>query len=128
MPLRTTVLVVALGGALGALLRHLVPGDAAPASIPWSTMAVNVGGSLLLGSLTGVALSRDLPAWVRPFLGTGVLGGFTTFSTFAVDAAQRAAGHADVAAAYAALTTVGAATAAMAGLLLGKAAARGEQP
>jgi CrcB protein len=68
---------VALGGALGASLRHLAT-LLWPA--PWGVMAVNVAGSLLIGVLA-VRLSPAL----APFLVTGVLGGFTTFSAFSLD-------------------------------------------
>ncbi len=69
---------VALGGALGASLRHLAT-LLWPA--PWGVLAVNVAGSLAIGLLAG----RLSPA-LAPLLITGVLGGFTTFSAFSLDA------------------------------------------
>ena len=81
-------LLAALGGALGALARWGVatalPHD--PGVWPWATLVVNLTGCLLIGVLLAVLLSR-FPAsnWARPFLAVGVLGGYTTFSTFAVE-------------------------------------------
>ena len=73
------LLSVALGGAIGALLRHLA---VTAFGAPWTVVAVNALGSFLIG-LTFVALA-DLPA-VALFVMTGVLGGFTTFSAFTLD-------------------------------------------
>ena len=83
--------VVGLGGAGGALARAGLA-DLWPHAVrgwPWSTLVVNATGSALLGVLLVVLAAhypRDRSA--RPLLGTGVLGGYTTFSTFSVDAAQ----------------------------------------
>ncbi|HEU4948352.1 MAG TPA: fluoride efflux transporter CrcB [Kribbella sp.] len=80
--------VIALGGAAGAAARYLIgtAWPAAPGSLPWATLAVNVVGCALIGVL--MVMVSDV--WtgqrlLRPFLGTGVLGGFTTFSTYTVD-------------------------------------------
>lgn len=83
------VLIIAAGGALGAAGRHLV-GLAAfrllGTGFPWGTLTVNVLGSLLMGVLIEtLALKFSAPAGVRLFLATGILGGFTTFSTFSLD-------------------------------------------
>ncbi|HYO34974.1 MAG TPA: fluoride efflux transporter CrcB [Geodermatophilus sp.] len=81
-------LLAALGGALGALARwgvaEVLPrGDG---GWPWATLLVNLTGCLLIGVLTGVLANRSPePAWARPFLGAGVLGGYTTYSAFAVE-------------------------------------------
>jgi fluoride exporter len=86
---------IAIGGALGSLARYGVglAFPAAPAGFPWGTFAVNVIGSLLIGILmvvvTDVWSAHPL---VRPFAGVGILGGFTTFSTYVVDI-QRMVGH-----------------------------------
>jgi CrcB protein len=56
----------------------------APGALPVTTLAVNVAGALALGALVAAVAGRGR-WWVRPLLGTGVLGGFTTFSTFAVE-------------------------------------------
>lgn len=83
------LLAVAAGGALGSLGRwavgELLPHDAG--AFAWSTLAVNVSGALLAGLL--MALLVDVLAhtrYVRPFLGVGVLGGWTTFSAYVYDA------------------------------------------
>jgi CrcB protein len=80
--------VVSLGGALGSLARYGVgyAFPARPAGFPWATFTVNVSGCLLIGVL--MVLVTEV--WgghrlVRPFLGVGVLGGYTTFSTYVVD-------------------------------------------
>lgn len=85
-----TLLIVVLGGALGVTLRALVtlpPGpDAHPLVVPSLTLGCNVVGSFVLGVLVA-RLGDDRPQW-RAFLGTGVLGGFTTYSAFAVQSVQ----------------------------------------
>ena len=97
-------LLAALGGALGALARWAVAEalPASPTGWPWATLVVNLAGCFLIGLLTAVLISRSPePAWARPFLGVGVLGGFTTYSAFAVEvvrlvedaALARAAGY-----------------------------------
>ena len=82
-----TLGVVAAGGALGAVLRASL-GLAFPTgggAFPWTTFAVNVSGSLLLALLGAVpALRRH--ALMRPFLGAGLLGGYTTLSTTSEEA------------------------------------------
>jgi fluoride exporter len=86
---------VAAGGALGAVARHALelwlPGRGA-AGFPWGIFAVNVSGCALIGVLMVLigegGREARAPALLRPFLGVGVLGGFTTFSTYAVDAAR----------------------------------------
>ncbi|MBA3524093.1 MAG: CrcB family protein, partial [Geodermatophilaceae bacterium] len=80
------LLAVAAGGAVGALARHgvdlLLPVE--PATFPLGTFAVNVAGCLLLGVLAGALYQPDRHRLVLPFVVTGVLGGFTTFSTYTV--------------------------------------------
>ncbi len=84
------LLIVALGGAVGASLRHLT-GLAALRLIgpgfPWGTLAVNVVGSFAMGVFIEL-LARRLEASneLRLLIGTGLLGGFTTFSAFSLDA------------------------------------------
>jgi CrcB protein len=85
------ILMVALGGALGASLRYAVvawAGRTLGHGFPWGTTIVNVAGSFVMG-LAAVAMMERFPgSWGRygPFLMTGVLGGFTTFSAFSLDA------------------------------------------
>lgn len=83
--------VIAAGGALGSLARYGV-NVALPYSggFPLSTFGENVVGCFVLGALLVVLTEQRHPhRLVRPFLGTGVLGGFTTFSTYAVDSVTR---------------------------------------
>src|SRR5262245_19731321 len=78
--------VIAVGGGLGALARYgltrLLPAE--PRTFPWATFLTNIAGCLLIGVLM-VLISQVWSAHplVRPFFGVGVLGGFTTFSTYA---------------------------------------------
>ena len=93
------------GGALGALARALLE-DAlphAPGTWPWATFAVNVAGALLLGwAVTRLQERLPLSAYRRPFLGTGICGGLTTFSAFQVELLQMLdAGHDALALGYA---------------------------
>lgn len=96
--------VIAAGGALGSLARW---GLAAalphrPGAFPWATFSVNVTGCLLIGALM-VLLAEVWPPsrYLRPFLGIGVLGGYTTFSTYVLDARNLlVTGHAGTAAGY----------------------------
>jgi CrcB protein len=82
--------VVAAGGVLGAMARWAV-GLAWPTPlghVPWATLTINVVGCLLIGLLIAAVTRRPRHRLLRPFLGTGVLGGFTTFSGYAVDAVR----------------------------------------
>ncbi|MFI7219714.1 CrcB family protein [Micromonospora maritima] len=103
--------VIAAGGVLGALARAGVQAAVPhpPTGFPWATFGVNVTGCLLSGVLMAVLTARPAGPLVRPFLGVGVLGGFTTFSAYAVDAQRLVtAGAAGTALAYLALTVLGA--------------------
>lgn len=84
------LLAVALGGALGASGRHLMSRlmvHLLGTSFPWGTLLVNVLGSFLMGVLIeAAALRLDLSNEMRAFIFVGILGGFTTFSSFALDA------------------------------------------
>ena len=81
---------VAFGGALGAMGRHLISGQLmrwAGGGFPWDTLTVNVVGSFLLGLLVEYLAQRwSATQEIRGFLVVGVLGGFTTFSAFSLDA------------------------------------------
>lgn len=87
----TAALLVAAGGALGALLRFglilLAPTVTTPTlvELPWTTLGVNLLGCLALGALSGVLEVRPGRPWMQPLLGTGLCGGFTTFSTVVLD-------------------------------------------
>ncbi len=86
------VLIVFFGGGLGAVLRHLVNVGCARAcgtSFPWGTMTVNVFGSFVMGLLAAwlfLKAGEDRTEPLRLFLATGILGGFTTFSAYSLDA------------------------------------------
>lgn len=84
-----TITAVAAGGALGAVLRHLVNHYGAAlwgTAFPWATLAVNVVGSLAMGLLIGLfAQIWNPPQALRAFLTIGLLGGLTTFSSFSLD-------------------------------------------
>ncbi len=112
--------LAALGGALGALARWGVA-EALPRTDggwPWATLLVNLTGCLLMGLLLGALAARDPePAWARPFLAVGVLGGFTTFSAFAVEVVDLAdAGALATALGYLLASVVGGVLAVAAGI------------
>lgn len=75
------LLLVALGGAVGSVLRYLLSGI--NTSFPWGTFAVNILGSLLIGILVGLVSKGVLSPEMKLLMVTGFCGGFTTFSTFA---------------------------------------------
>jgi CrcB protein len=80
--------LVAIGGFLGAVLRHAVA-VALPAAFPWGTLIANVGGTFLLGLLLSERHVADrLSAETRLIAGTGFCSSFTTYSTFAVETTQ----------------------------------------
>lgn len=123
--------VIAFGGGLGALARYglarLMPTP--PGYFPWATFLTNVVGCLLIGVLmvviTDVVVAHRL---VRPFLGVGVLGGFTTFSTYAIEIhGLLAPGTVALAFAYLAGTLIAAMLAVLVGVLATRAiTGRGE--
>lgn len=103
--------MVGLGSGLGTLLRAVIE-RAYPAELgewPWATFAINIIGSLLLGavleSLARVGADTDWRRAVRLCVGTGLIGGFTTYSTYVVEVDRLAqSGHSALAAAYAVLS------------------------
>lgn len=79
--------LVALAGGVGAVLRFVVDGlvrDLVGGRLPWGTALINVSGSFVLGLLTGLA-GHGLPEAVLVVVGTGLLGGYTTFSSASVE-------------------------------------------
>ena len=81
-------LLLAAGGALGTILRYSLSGAAyrvLGGVFPWGTLVVNLAGSLLIGLLWGFFEIENLSSNARNFIFIGVLGGFTTFSTFALE-------------------------------------------
>lgn len=112
-PLLPAIAVIAVGGALGSLLRYELGRAIGAHGFPVATLVINLIGALLLG----VLIAAVTEVWsahplLRPALGTGVLGGFTTFSTFALEV--RGA-DAAVATAYLAASLLGGVFAAAAG-------------
>jgi CrcB protein len=98
------LLVIAAGGALGSLARwwvnEMIPH--APDGVPWATAVENVTGGLVLGALMVLILDYWPPhRYLRPFVGVGLLGGYTTFSTYMLDTRNlMAAGRVPAAAGY----------------------------
>ena len=90
MTATTTFLAIGEGGAIGAMARHGVALAAIRLfgpNFPVGTLAVNVAGSAAMGVFIAVLAAREPnPALLRSFVATGLLGGFTTFSTFALEA------------------------------------------
>ncbi len=119
-----TLSLVALGGALGSAARYLVNVAALRAfgtGFPVATMTVNVAGSFLMGALV-VVLAQWGGTRMAPFLMTGVLGGFTTFSAYSLDAVTLwDRGQTSLAATY----VMGSVVLSLTALVLGMATARG---
>lgn len=112
--------VIAAGGALGATARYAasLARPVTEGAFPWTVFGVNVTGCALIGVLMVLLTERDGAAHplVRPFLGVGVLGGFTTFSTYAADVSELLVRQeVATAVAYAAATAVAALGAVWAG-------------
>lgn len=115
---------VALGGVLGSLGRYAV-GAALPhqpGAFPWATFAVNVTGAFAMGLLVAYLVDRPgVHRLARPFVGVGVLGGWTTFSALAMDAVQLGiAGREQVALVYVTATFLLGTLAVAAGSVLGQ--------
>jgi fluoride exporter len=117
---------VALGGALGASARYGVDRliEQRTSSIfPWATFTINLTGCFVIGLLTAALVERQhLPAWVRVGLVVGVVGGYTTFSTFAQETFELGeVRHVAVAFAYVAASVILGLAAVYAGTLAGRA-------
>jgi CrcB protein len=88
---QVSYILVFVGGGLGATLRHVINiicARSLGSGFPWNTFIINITGSLAMGLLIGI-LARTLPpmqAEIRLFVAVGVLGGYTTFSAFSLDA------------------------------------------
>jgi len=122
----STTLLIGAGGALGAMARHLLSSGITQVmgtQFPWGILCVNLAGCFAMGLVAGLGmqafpLSQDLKA----FLATGILGGFTTFSAFSLDAVQMAErGEMAAAAAYVLASVAGSIAALVAGLALVRA-------
>jgi CrcB protein len=93
---RDVLAVIALGGALGALARWgtSVAWPGRSGAFPWATLQVNALGAFLIGVLMVMVRSRGHEGrLLRPFVGVGVLGGYTTFSTYSLDIQQLVLDH-----------------------------------
>jgi CrcB protein len=129
MPVLSSVpplLLVALGGGAGAVLRYLVgiwAFETFGPGFPAGTWAVNIGGGLAMGVLAALLLRMDDGQEpLRLLLGVGVLGGFTTFSSFSLEVFNMInRGEIGLAAAYAVSSVAGSVVALMAGVWLGRA-------
>lgn len=104
-PASGAILEVAVGGAIGTAARYALGrlAPVAPRTFPTTTFTINVVGAFLLGALIGyLARHRPDDVRLRALIGIGVLGGFTTFSTFAVETVQLVRAHCEgIAVAYA---------------------------
>lgn len=121
------LLLVMGGGAVGAGARYLV-GQATLAALgpgwPWGTLTVNLVGGLLMGLLAGSMLNTQAGEAWRLLLGVGVLGGFTTFSAFALDAVRMIErGAQGQALGYVAVSVIGSIAAVAGGMALARAVA-----
>jgi fluoride exporter len=126
------VLAIAVGGAIGAAARWGLTQAWPPTAgaFPWVTFTVNVSGCLVIGALMVYLLEVLRPGrYARPFLATGVLGGYTTFSTYAGETETLLRhGHAPAALAYLFGTLVAALLATWVGLALARLAAGHTHP
>jgi len=119
------VMIVVLGAGIGGGARYAIGGFIAnnlSTSFPWHTFVINISGAFLLGLLMALSIDRGLISggW-RLFLGTGLLGGFTTFSAFSLDFALLVERKAYVAAAgYGVASVVLSLGAVFVGLALGR--------
>jgi len=118
------VAAVAIGGFLGALGRYELglTWPSPPGHFPWTTFAINISGSFLLGLVLALLLERGGPRLAQPFFCVGVLGAWTTMSTFAVEEDLLIkGGHAGTAAAYLLATLVVGVSATWIGVALARA-------
>lgn len=111
---------VGVGGAIGSILRYAIGLTARQARFPWATLVINVSGSFVLGLFLTWALGRLSAAITTP-VAVGVLGGFTTFSTFAWEGLFLSrSGRVDLALVYVLLSVLGGLVAAWLGYQLGR--------
>lgn len=124
-------LIVFLGAGIGGVFRHSVNVGAARLlgfGFPYGTLTVNILGSILMGLLAELFVIRSgLPQELRLFLTTGLLGGFTTFSTFSLDAATLwERGQWGIATGYVVLSLVLSMAGLLAGLMLIRVTGQGQ--
>lgn len=124
----STLAAISAGGIIGALARYGITTAFGhpPGAFGWATLAVNVSGCLLIGVLMVTIIELQcMHRLARPFLGVGVLGGYTTFSTHILDAQQAVeAGTSRTALVYLAVTLTAALAATYAGVQLARLAVR----
>jgi CrcB protein len=95
---RNSIAAVAIGGGVGSVLRYeiglAIPERVPPSGFPTTTLSINLVGALALGAIVALVLEHWPPTrYVRPFVAIGMLGGFTTFSTFSVEVDRLLGGH-----------------------------------
>jgi CrcB protein len=132
LALPARIVLVGAGGAAGSLLRYAATSLDPRTSAGWpsATLAVNVSGAALLAVLL-VIVEEHFPRarLVKPLIGTGLLGGYTTFSAFAVQTVGLGrGGHPGMAIGYLAASVLGALLAGAAGLVVGRALSRLSRP
>jgi CrcB protein len=119
------LVAVGSGGALGALARYGIElgGGVGREAFPWPTLGINVSGAFLLGLVYTLLAERARPTpYLRAFLGIGVLGAYTTFSTWTAEAVLFVRdGRVWMAALYAVVTVVGGIVAVFGGVAAGRA-------
>lgn len=111
------IAAISLGGALGTLARYAIAVEfpVAPRQIPWSTLIVNLSGSFLIGIVMFLVLRGSSNRFLRPFVVIGVLGGFTTFSTFAVESVELVRDRPLIAMIYLVISVIGGALSVLVG-------------
>jgi CrcB protein len=113
-------LLVGLGGGAGSMARYAIGVRVDQSHFPWATLAINLLGAFLLGLFLTLALGHLSVAVITP-VAVGVIGGFTTFSTFAWEGFTHArSGRVGIAMAYIAISVVGGLIAAWGGYSLGR--------
>lgn len=122
---RKVLAAIAGGGAIGAIARYALTLalPSRPGHFPWGTFLTNISGCAVLGLLVVLLEARFAGnRYLRPFLATGVLGAYTTFSTYAVDADLLVrGGHPGIAAAYVVGSVVAGLIAVWIGIVTGRA-------
>ena len=85
----SNILVVAVGGGLGAAMRYIIGQiiPVHPTGFPTATFLINITGAFIIGFISGLSLKHNISNELKLFLTTGVCGGFTTFSTFSLETA-----------------------------------------
>jgi CrcB protein len=112
---------VGLGGALGSVARYAIRLNVDQSHFPWATLGINLSGAFVLGAFLTLALGHLSIAVMTP-IAVGVLGGFTTFSTFAWEGFTfTRTGRAGIAFVYVTVSVVGGLLAAWGGYTFGRA-------